>query len=81
MQYDAGKDPSAEIEKVCGGAAPVAAAAAPAGVSAAAAGDSKFYESDSIKKMPDWIRCGCGDKPYYCEEKKATFGGKEGITP
>jgi hypothetical protein len=34
-----------------------------------------------MKKMPDWIRCGCGDAPYYCEEKNATFGGKEGITP
>ena len=40
-----------------------------------------FYETDSIKKMPDWIRCGCGDAPYYCEEKNATFGGRDGVTP
>ena len=30
MQYDAGKDPSAEIEKVMSGAAPTKAVAAPA---------------------------------------------------
>ena len=81
MQYDAGKDPSAEIDKIMN-AAPAAAAAAPAAAAAApAGGDSKFYETESIKKMPDWIRVGCGDAPYYCEEKKATFGGKDGVTP
>merc|ERR1719487_909724 len=26
-----------------------------------------------VKKLPEWIQMGCGDKPYYCEEKKATF--------
>lgn len=31
--------------------------------------------------MPEWIQVGCGDKPYYCEEKNATFMGKEGKTP
>ena len=84
MQYDAGKDPSAEIEKVMSGAAaaPAKAVAAPAAAAAAPAGAaSKFYETESIKKMPDWIRVGCGDAPYYCEEKKATFGGKDGVTP
>ena len=55
------------------------AATAPA--AAASAGGSQFYETESMKKMPAWIRSGCGDAPYYCEEKNATFGGKEGITP
>ena len=31
--------------------------------------------------MPAWIQAGCGDAPYYCEEKNATFGGKDGTTP
>merc|ERR550537_223785 len=27
----------------------------------------------NIMKLPEWIQAGCGDKPYYCEEKGATF--------
>lgn len=27
-----------------------------------------------IQKLPQWIQQGCGDKPYYCSEKEATFG-------
>ena len=27
----------------------------------------------NIKKLPEWIQVGCGDKPYYCVEKSATF--------
>ncbi len=84
MMYDAKKDPSAEIVKVMA-AAPAKAAPAkpktPAKAAPAKAVNPNFYESESIKKMPDWIRCGCGDAPYYCEEKKATFGGKDGVTP
>jgi len=34
-----------------------------------------------MKTMPDWIRAGCGDTPYYSEEKQATFGGKDGAVP
>jgi len=30
--------------------------------------------ADSIKKLPKWIQLGCGDQPYYCTEKSATFG-------
>ena len=26
-----------------------------------------------VKKLEGWIQLGCGDKPYYCEEKNATF--------
>merc|ERR1712167_292160 len=37
-------------------------------------GKGGCYETDAMKKMPDWIRSGCGDAPYYCEEKSATFG-------
>ena len=39
------------------------------------------YTTDAMKKMPAWIQVGCGDIPYYCEEKNATFMGKEGKTP
>jgi creatine kinase len=49
--------------------------------SGASGADACFYETEEMKKMPDWIKVGCGDAPYYCEEKKATYGGKEGITP
>merc|ERR1719353_847597 len=30
--------------------------------------------SDGVQKLPKWIQLGCGDKPYYCTEKDATFG-------
>jgi creatine kinase len=29
--------------------------------------------SANIKKLPEWIQLGCGDTPYMCDEKKATF--------
>ncbi|CAG5089701.1 Oidioi.mRNA.OKI2018_I69.PAR.g12314.t1.cds [Oikopleura dioica] len=29
--------------------------------------------SEGVKKLPEWIQAGCGDKEYYCEEKGATF--------
>merc|ERR1719258_73804 len=54
----------AEIEAMVGAAAVPAAAGAdypPQGLEA------------NIKKLPEWIQVGCGDKPYYCEEKGATF--------
>jgi len=28
-----------------------------------------------IKKLPEWIQLGCGDKQYLCPEKNATFDG------
>jgi len=31
--------------------------------------------SESVKKLPEWIQAGCGEKEYYCEEKGATFLG------
>merc|ERR1719387_3093427 len=27
-----------------------------------------------VQKLPTWIQRGCGDQPYYCTEKEATFG-------
>merc|ERR1719387_3229317 len=27
-----------------------------------------------VQKLPGWIQRGCGDTPYYCTEKNATFG-------
>ncbi|CBY41252.1 unnamed protein product [Oikopleura dioica] len=29
--------------------------------------------SEGVKKLPEWIQLGCGDKEYNCEEKGATF--------
>jgi len=28
----------------------------------------------SVRKLEDWIQRGCGDAPYDCKEKEATFG-------
>jgi len=28
---------------------------------------------ENVRKLPEWIQAGCGDKPYFCEEKGATF--------
>merc|ERR1712159_246158 len=36
--------------------------------------------SDSVRKLPEWIQLGCGDKPYFCPEKNATFA-PDGIPP
>merc|ERR1712166_1337980 len=30
--------------------------------------------SESVRALPEWIQLGCGDKPYNCAEKGATFG-------
>merc|ERR1719456_846827 len=27
-----------------------------------------------VQALPEWIQRGCGDIPYYCTEKGATFG-------
>jgi creatine kinase len=29
--------------------------------------------SEGVKQLPEWIQKGCGDAPYYCEEKGAVF--------
>jgi len=31
--------------------------------------------ADTIKDLPEWIKLGCGDAEYNCEEKGATFPG------
>jgi len=31
--------------------------------------------SSGVKKLPNWIQAGCGEKEYYCVEKGATFLG------
>eukprot|EP01063_Lacrimia_lanifica_P028283 TRINITY_DN40_c0_g1_i16.p2 TRINITY_DN40_c0_g1~~TRINITY_DN40_c0_g1_i16.p2 ORF type:complete len:468 (+),score=289.87 TRINITY_DN40_c0_g1_i16:105-1508(+) len=36
--------------------------------------------SKNVKKLDGWIQVGCGDKPYNCPEKKATFA-PDGTTP
>ena len=32
---------------------------------------------ESIQKLPEWIRLGCGNEEYYCEEKGAVFKPSE----
>jgi ATP:guanido phosphotransferase, N-terminal domain. len=44
-------------------------AAAPA----AAADYPPMGLAPGVMKLEEWIQAGCGDKPYYCEEKGATF--------
>merc|ERR1719265_2114455 len=34
----------------------------------------------AIAKLPEWIQVGCGDAPYNCAEKNATFA-IDGVTP
>merc|ERR1719201_925271 len=72
---DAGQDAEvdAEIKAKCGGgdAAPAAAAGGdypPTGLSA------------NVQKLPEWIQKGCGDTPYNCPEKEATWA-VDGATP
>merc|ERR1719375_1434969 len=36
--------------------------------------------SEGVKKLPKWIQLGCGDIPYNCPEKKATWA-PDGKTP
>merc|ERR1711990_986901 len=36
--------------------------------------------SPNIAGLPNWIQVGCGDKPYNCAEKGATFA-VDGVTP
>lgn len=31
--------------------------------------------SETVQGLPDWIKLGCGNEDYICEEKKATFPG------
>lgn len=49
--------------------------------SAASSCASGQYTSKSVAAMPEWIRKGLGDDPYVCEEKNATFGGKNSECP
>merc|ERR1719160_677885 len=66
----------AEIKAKMGGEA---AAAAPA-----AAADAGAYPptglSANVQKLPGWIQAGCGDAPYNCPEKEATWA-VDGATP
>merc|ERR1719240_1521642 len=59
----------------------IPAAAAPAVEYAAADPNYPPYGlSDNVMKLEPWIQAGCGDAPYYCEEKGATFG-IDGLCP
>lgn len=31
--------------------------------------------AESLKELPEWIKLGCGNEEYFCEEKGATFPG------
>jgi len=39
-----------------------------------------FGLSPNIQKAEEWIQLGCGDKPYNCAEKNATFA-PDGVSP
>merc|ERR1712070_466181 len=70
----------ANVEKRA--AAALGDAAAPA-AAPAAAGDANYPPtgiSASVQKLPEWIQLGCGDAPYNCPEKNATFA-VDGATP
>merc|ERR1719272_1368860 len=51
--------------------------AAPAAEEAAPAPAAESYPptglSGNVLKLPEWIQLGCGDTPYNCAEKNATF--------
>merc|ERR1719440_2459390 len=36
--------------------------------------------SANVRALPEWIQVGCGDKPYNCAEKGATFA-VDGVSP
>merc|ERR1711871_236707 len=76
-----GDEVEAAIQAILGGDAAAAPAAdAPA---ADAGGDSDYPPtgiSASVKKLEGWIQLGCGDAPYNCPEKNATFA-VDGKTP
>lgn len=40
----------------------------------------EYQLSETLSEMPEWIKLGCGDKPYNCPEKGATFA-VDGVTP
>jgi creatine kinase len=64
-------DAQEKLKTALGGGGGAPAAAAPA-----AAGDYPPNGlSEGVKKLPEWIQLGCGDKDYICEEKKAVFPG------
>merc|ERR1712023_626095 len=54
---------------------------APAPAATAGSGDYPPNEgSANIRGLPEWIQVGCGDAPYNCPEKGATFA-VDGVTP
>jgi len=70
LDAEKGDEVEAAIQAIMGGAAP-AADAAPA-----AAGDANYPPTGiapSVQKLEGWIQLGCGDAPYNCPEKNATF--------
>ena len=55
----------------------------PAAAAAATGGEAGYPPtgiSASVKKLEGWIQLGCGDAPYNCPEKNATFA-VDGKTP
>merc|ERR1740130_739758 len=76
---DNGKQDEAFAEiaaKVSGGAcaaAPAAEEAAPAAAPAAGGSYPPTGLSSNVLKLAEWIQLGCGDAPYNCPEKNATF--------
>merc|ERR1711959_192550 len=64
-----------------GEAAAPSASAPPAAAAPAPADDyPPTGLAPSVKKLEEWIQVGCGDKPYNCAEKNATWA-VDGTTP
>merc|ERR1712166_1491406 len=63
----------AEITAKVSGEAAAAAPAAEEAAPAAAASYPPTGLSGNVLKLPEWIQLGCGDTPYNCPEKNATF--------
>merc|ERR1711865_385704 len=68
---------TAKVSGEAAAAAPAAEAApAPAAEEAAPAAAASYPPtglSGNVLKLPEWIQLGCGDTPYNCPEKNATF--------
>jgi len=63
------------------GAAEVTTNAAPVPASGGGGGDyPPSGLSANVRKLPEWIQKGCGDSPYNCPEKEATWA-VDGKTP
>jgi creatine kinase len=73
----------AELAATLAGISPEAQAKLRNALQAAAGGGADYPPlglAESVRKLEGWIQVGCGDKPYNCAEKNATWA-VDGNTP